>query len=77
MGWPVVGSDVDKYRATPSLYVEKVKWEESSEGITDRLDEANLGEILKRIDSYDPERQFVVVFQAAGLMGAGASHTSL
>jgi len=63
-------SEADKYRGVPSLYVELNQWMESSqEGHTNAVDEENLRQILSRIKSYDPERQFVVVFQAAGIMG--------
>ena len=33
-------------------------------------EKVDLQQILQRIQNYDPEREFVVIFEAAGLMGA-------
>lgn len=54
------------------MYVELARWEESGGEPSQGADLANLQQIIGRVRSYDPEKQFVVVFQSHGLMGAGA-----
>lgn len=39
-------------------------------GIISPEDSSSIDEVLARVRSYDPEKEFVVVFKACGLMGA-------
>lgn len=50
------------------MYIPLNKWEERGQGGKEQED---VEKIVSRIESYNPEKEFVVVFQAAGLMGAG------
>lgn len=65
-------TDVDKISGVPSLYVPLNQWMESAENDKDSStsSQADLQHILERILSYDPEKQFVVVFETKDLMGA-------
>ena len=67
---------LDKYSSIPSLYIEIEKWEsnfminkEERKTFTDQ-EQHDCEQVLHRILTYDPHNEFVVVFQAAGLMGA-------
>lgn len=53
------------------MYVELSRWQESGKEPAAGGDLTNLQHIIERLQSYDPEKQFVVVFQSHGLMGAG------
>lgn len=59
-------SDVDRHESMASAYVPLAKLKVSD----DPAQQANLRQITDRIRSYNPERQFVVVFESHGLMGA-------
>ncbi len=61
------GTGVDGVSANPHAYFPKKDWEK--ELPVSSTDLVNLKEIHSRISSYDPEKQFVVVFSAWGLMG--------
>lgn len=63
--------EVDLRAAIPSMYVELSRWQESGKEPAAGGDLTNLQHIIERLQSYDPEKQFVVVFQSHGLMGAG------
>ncbi|GMH79114.1 hypothetical protein TrLO_g13572 [Triparma laevis f. longispina] len=62
-----LNNDGPANEALPNAYLPKVKWSESNPLSSSDL--LNLKEIHTRIASYDPEVQFVIVFQAHGLMG--------
>lgn len=66
-------SEVDRVSGVPSMYVSLARWMESGEAAKDgpaQAERQDLQQILDRVISYEPERAFVVVFQAHGLMGA-------
>jgi hypothetical protein len=65
-------SEVDRVSGVPSMYVSLARWMESGENAENvaSAEKQDLQQILDRVVSYDPEKAFVVVFQAHGLMGA-------
>eukprot|EP00638_Chattonella_subsalsa_P003979 CAMPEP_0117754586 /NCGR_PEP_ID=MMETSP0947-20121206/12912_1 /TAXON_ID=44440 /ORGANISM="Chattonella subsalsa, Strain CCMP2191" /LENGTH=242 /DNA_ID=CAMNT_0005573693 /DNA_START=93 /DNA_END=821 /DNA_ORIENTATION=+ len=52
-----------------SIYVPRDKWTGVAPDGTSANDQ-DLEHILSRIDTYDPTKEFIVIFQGAGLMGA-------
>lgn len=59
----------------PSAYVELEQWTKSQ--AEDGKDGDGLGAILRRIRAYDPNKEFVVVYQAFGVMGADVVRPSM
>jgi hypothetical protein len=68
-------ADVKSFGGAPTMYVPLNKYSER-EPKTDQ-EQSDLEHILKRIKTYDPEKEFVVIFEAAGLMGADVVKPSL
>lgn len=66
-------SEVDRLSGVPSMYVSLARWMESGDAAKAgpaQAERQDLQQILDRVVSYDPEKAFVVVFQAHGVMGA-------
>ncbi|CAM9283172.1 unnamed protein product [Ascophyllum nodosum] len=62
-------NEADKLGGIPSMYVPLTEFE--SMKMAEKAGEENdLDQILKRVKSYRPQEEFVVVFQAEGVMGA-------
>lgn len=60
-------SEVDRMQGVPSMYVTASKLREAA-GVG--AENADVEQITRRIVEYDPETQFVMVFEHAGVMGA-------
>ena len=59
--------------AIPSMYLSREKIlnaERANKNDMKPADHQGLMQIMKRVEGYDPERQFVVVFSWGGVMGA-------
>ncbi|CAM9677668.1 unnamed protein product [Choristocarpus tenellus] len=66
---------VEMLGGIPSMYVPLSEFE-SMQGAKE--DEANdLAQIINRVETYRPEKEFVVVFQAAGVMGTDVVKPSI
>ncbi|CAM9964155.1 unnamed protein product, partial [Sphacelaria rigidula] len=61
-------NDAEKFGGIPSMYI-PLKEFESMRAADRPGEDDDLAQIVKRIDTYRPETEFVVVFQAAGVMG--------
>lgn len=61
-------NDADKLGGIPSMYVPLTEFQ-SMRAAGKPGEEGDLEQILKRVESYRPEEEFVVVFQAEGVMG--------
>ncbi|CAN0151532.1 unnamed protein product, partial [Laminaria digitata] len=59
----------DKFGGIPSMYVPLTEFE-SMRAAQKPGEEDDLAQIVRRVQDYRPEKEFVVVFQAAGVMGA-------
>lgn len=58
----------DKFGGIPSMYVPLTEFESMREAQKPG-EEDDLAQIVRRVQDYRPEKEFVVVFQAAGVMG--------
>ncbi|CEL99908.1 unnamed protein product [Vitrella brassicaformis CCMP3155] len=56
-----------KMDVAPTMYAPAEKF---SKKAGSREEESHLAQVRRRLDSYDPHKEFVVVFQSSGLMGA-------
>ncbi|CAN0295713.1 unnamed protein product [Ectocarpus sp. 12 AP-2014] len=63
-------NETDKFGGIPSMYVPLTEFESMKAAGQEAGEEDDLGQIVRRVKDYRPEREFVVVFQAAGVMGA-------
>lgn len=63
-------NDMDKFGGIPSMYVPLTEFESMKAAGKEAGEEDDLEQIVKRVKAYNPEKEFVVVFQAVGVMGA-------
>ncbi|CAM9344484.1 unnamed protein product [Discosporangium mesarthrocarpum] len=62
-----LNNEADKFGGVPSMYIPLKEFESMQAAKPNEADDLN--QILARVRSYSPEKEFVVVFQAAGMMG--------
>lgn len=60
---------MDKFGGIPSMYVPLTEFESMKAAGKEAGEEDDLEQIARRVKAYRPEKEFVVVFQAAGIMG--------
>lgn len=60
---------MDKFGGIPSMYVPLTEFENMKAAGEKAGEEDDLEQIVKRVKAYSPEKEFVVVFQAVGIMG--------
>lgn len=74
-GGPRATPSATPLEAQPSAYLPRADWQ--AKAATAPEDADNLSSILARIDEYDPSEQFVIVFEAHGVMGADVVRPSV
>lgn len=62
-------TQMDKFGGIPSMYVPLTEFENMKAAGKEAGEQDNLEQIVKRVQAYRPEKEFVVVFQAVGVMG--------
>lgn len=65
---PKYSHKADEFGGIPSMYVPLTEFE-NMRAAGKPGEEDDLAQILQRVNAYSPEKEFVVVFQAAGIMG--------
>lgn len=71
-GVVMVSGEKDKVgveEGIPSMYISRAQIIRENQG-KEKGESEGVKQILRRIDGYDPEKQFVVVFSWGGIMGA-------
>ncbi|CAM9691945.1 unnamed protein product [Scytosiphon promiscuus] len=63
-------NETEKFGGIPSMYVPLTEFESMKAAGQEAGEGDDLAQIVRRVKDYRPEREFVVVFQAAGVMGA-------
>lgn len=64
-------------QAPSTKYVPITYFESKLAEDNEHKDSTNINQIIARLDNYDPNREFVVVFEAAGLMGVDVVRPSI